>query len=46
MDAFLAAWAKTSGLAYVTFDTGFKSYQLENLQLLDPQARPPAPRGP
>jgi toxin-antitoxin system PIN domain toxin len=37
MDAFLAAWAQTAGLAFVTFDAGFKSYPLENLQLLTPQ---------
>ena len=37
MDAFLAAWAQSSNLALVTFDTGFKSYQLDNLQLLSPQ---------
>jgi uncharacterized protein len=37
MDAFLAAWAHSSNLAFVTFDAGFKSYQLDNLQLLSPQ---------
>ena len=37
MDAFLAAWAQSSNLAFVTFDAGFKSYQLDNLQLLSPQ---------
>ena len=37
MDAFLAAWANTAGLAFVTFDAGFKSYQLGQLQLLRPE---------
>lgn len=34
MDAYLAAWAKTADLAFVTFDAGFKSYSLPDLQLL------------
>ena len=34
MDAFLAAWAQTANLAFVTFDKGFKSYPLQHLQLL------------
>jgi uncharacterized protein len=33
MDAHLAAWAKTADLAFVTFDAGFKSYSLPDLQL-------------
>jgi predicted nucleic acid-binding protein len=37
MDAFLAAWAQTANLAFVTFDTGFKSYPLQHLQLLTPE---------
>lgn len=37
MDAFLAAWAETAALDFVTFDAGFKSYPLGNLQLLTPQ---------
>ena len=34
MDAFLAAWAQAAGLSFVTFDAGFRSYRLGNLQLL------------
>jgi len=34
MDAFLAAWAQSANLSMVTFDAGFKSYQLDRLQLL------------
>ena len=34
MDAYLAAWAATAGIAFVTFDSGFKSYPLPELQLL------------
>lgn len=37
MDAYLAAWAHAADLAFVTFDTGFRNYQLRNLQLLKPE---------
>lgn len=37
MDAYLAAWADAASLAFVTFDTGFKNFQLRNLQLLRPE---------
>lgn len=38
MDAYLAAWAQSAGLAFVTFDVGFRSYQLQHLQLLTPES--------
>ncbi len=34
MDAYLAAWAKSASLAFVTFDSDFKSFSLPDLQLL------------
>ncbi len=34
MDAYLSAWAKTANLAFVTFDSGFKSFSLRDLHLL------------
>lgn len=36
MDAYLAAWAKAAGLAFTTFDKGFRQFSLEKLQLLTP----------
>jgi toxin-antitoxin system PIN domain toxin len=35
MDAYLAAWAATAGVSFVTFDSGFKSYPLPQLELLE-----------
>ena len=34
MDTYLAAWADAAGIAFVTFDSGFKSYPLPELRLL------------
>lgn len=36
MDSFLAAWAESDELAFVTFDSGFRNYQLSRLELLSP----------
>ncbi len=36
MDAYLAAWADTAGLAFVTFDSGFRSFRLNSLEILTP----------
>jgi toxin-antitoxin system PIN domain toxin len=36
MDAYLAAWAQSGRLSFVTFDSGFKNYPLESLEILKP----------
>jgi toxin-antitoxin system PIN domain toxin len=37
MDAYLAAWAETARLTLVTFDSGFRSFPLASLQILQPE---------